>query len=161
MCTKSLLNYYVKTNKVSDEDNSRYSALAQLLEKSHPKNVVYISNNIKESTIMENAVTNIDTNWNLFTLAKLSLVDAWITGNDMPDIMIVDYNFDTEVENGYQLLRSLYKKYAKLEKMSHNIVMVFNKISISTVEEAGEFGVKEFLKRPLVEVEIRNKLRFL
>jgi two-component system chemotaxis response regulator CheY len=161
LCTKSLLSYYVKVNKVNEEDANRYSALASLLEKSNPKNVIYVSNNVKESSILENAITSIDTNWKFYTLAKFSLVDSWITGNDMPDLMIIDFKFDTEVENGYDLLKMMYKKYPKLHQIKHRIIMVFDKISIDTIEEAGKYGVKEFLKRPLVASEVKNKLRFL
>jgi CheY-like chemotaxis protein len=161
MCTKSLLSYYVKINKVNDEDAKRYSALAAMLEKNNPKNVVFISSSVKDSALIESAVTSIDTNWHFYTLAKLSLVDSWITGNDMPDILIIDSKFDTEVEDGYALLKHLYKKYGRLQKISHRIVMLFDKVSIDTIEKAGTFKVKEFMKRPLIEAEVKNKLRFL
>lgn len=161
LCTKSLLNYYVKVNKVSDDEKSQFASLASMLENSNPKNVVYLSNNVKESSIIEQAISNIDTNWKLYTLAKLSLIDAWFTGNELPDILIIDSNFDMEVENVYELLKWLYKKYPQLEKIQPQVLMAFNKISIESVEKASVFGIREYLKRPFVEAEIRNKLRFM
>jgi CheY-like chemotaxis protein len=161
MCTKALLSYYVKINKVSDDEKDKYTALVAMLEKSNPRNVVYISNNSKESSIIETAVGNVDTNWKLYTLAKLSLIDSWFKGNDLPDILIIDANFDLEVENAYELLKWLYKKYPKVETIQSQMLMAFDKVNIDAVEKASEYGIREYIKRPFVEAEIRNKLRFM
>ena len=87
-------------------------------------------------------------------------MEAWFKTNKLPDILIVDYKFSVEVKNGVALMKELLKKVEGLSQISSKM-MLFDSISIEDIEEASSVGFKEYAKRPFIENEMINKIRFL
>jgi two-component system chemotaxis response regulator CheY len=162
MSTKSLLNYYLKINngKLDQTVSKPLNDLVNMLDNGFGRDVVYLSTNLKEGSKIEEMVKKIEPNWKFYTLAKLSLIDSWVISNGQPDILIIDYNFDMEVQNGIELATHVFNKYDKLSALK-SVMMIFDKVNIELIEEAAKVGIKEHVKRPLVPFEFTNKLRFL
>jgi two-component system chemotaxis response regulator CheY len=162
MSTKSLLNYYLKINtgKLDTAESKNLSDLVNMLDNGVGRDVVYLSTNLKEGSKIEEMVKSIEPSWKFYTLAKLSLIDSWIIANEKPDILIIDYNFDMEVQTGIELAQLIFNKYSHLSSLK-SLLMIFDKVSIELIEDASKVGIKEHVKRPLVKHEFINKLRFL
>lgn len=162
LSTKSLLNYHLKINvgKLDKVELKYLTDLVNMLDNGVGKDVVFLSTNLKEGAKIEELIKNIEPNWKFYTLAKLSLIDSWMIANERPDILIIDHNFDMEVQNGIELSKIIFRKYKVLAELK-SLVMIFDKVSIDLIEEANKVGIKEHIKRPIVNYEFTNKIRFL
>jgi CheY-like chemotaxis protein len=157
---KSMLSYYVRISKLKDKELAKINLLSSMLSSGGSRRIVFLSSNLPEASQMEGFVKKIEPNWQLFTLAKISLIEAWFKTNKLPDVLIVDYDFSIEVKDGVELMKELYKRIEGLNKISSKM-MIFNSISIEDIELASSVGFREYTKRPFIENEMINKLRFL
>jgi CheY-like chemotaxis protein len=157
---KSLLSYYVRITKLQDKELAKINLLSSMLSNGSSRRIVYLSANMQEAALLESYVKKIESTWQLYTLAKISLIESWFKTNKLPDVLIVDYNFNVEVGNGVELMEELLKKVEGISKIGPRM-MIFNSISIEDVEAASSVGCREYAKRPLLENEMINKIRFL
>jgi CheY-like chemotaxis protein len=157
---KSMLAYYVRIAKLKDKELAKINLLSSMLSSGGSRKIVFLSSNLMEAAQIENYVKKIEPNWQLFTLAKISLIESWFKTNKLPDALIVDYNFSVETKNGVTLMKELENRVDGLNNI-YSRMMIFNSISIEDVEEASSVGFREYAKRPFVENEMINKIRFL